>query len=128
MPHDQPPLAMTMGEPAGIGPELALLAWRERRLGDAPFYLLAAPAHMAAVAKKTGIETPVIETEPGLAASVIERGLPVVPLEAPVEAEPGRPDARNAKATIESIARAVSAVRGGEARAVVTNQIGNEVG
>ena len=43
MPHDQPPLAMTMGEPAGIGPELALLAWRERRLGDAPFYVLAAP-------------------------------------------------------------------------------------
>src|SRR5271155_3234427 len=127
MPHDKPPLAMTMGDPAGIGPELALLAWRERRPGDAPFYLLAAPAHLSAVARRTGIDAPIIETEPGQAARVIDQGLPVVPLEHSVDAEPGRPDARNAEATIESIARAVSAVRSGEARAVVTNPIAKAV-
>jgi 4-hydroxythreonine-4-phosphate dehydrogenase len=127
MPHDKPPLAMTMGDPAGIGPELALMAWRERRRGDAPFYLLAAPAHLSAVARRTGIDAPIIETDPGGAAAAIDRGLPVVPLEQPVDAEPGRPDARNAGATIESIARAVSAVRSGEARAVVTNPIAKAV-
>jgi 4-hydroxythreonine-4-phosphate dehydrogenase len=127
MPHDKPPLAMTMGDPAGIGPELALLAWRERRRDDAPFYLLAAPAHLSAVARRTGIDAPIIETEPGRAARVIDQGLPVIPLEHSVDAEPGRPDARNAEATIESIARAVSAVRSGEARAVVTNPIAKAV-
>src|SRR5271169_1859732 len=127
MPHDKPPLAMTMGDPAGIGPELALLAWRERRRGDAPFYLLAAPAHLSAVARRTGIDVPIIETEPGRAARVIDQGLPVVPLEHSVDAEPGRPDASNAEATIESIARAVSAARSGEARAVVTNPIAKAV-
>jgi 4-hydroxythreonine-4-phosphate dehydrogenase len=125
--HDKPPLAMTMGDPAGIGPELALLVWRERRRSDAPFFLLAAPAHLAAISRRTGIDAPIIETEPSLAARAIERGLPVVPLQNPVEAEPGRPDASNAAAIIESIARAVSAARSGEARAVVTNPIAKAV-
>ena len=125
--HDKPPLAMTMGDPAGIGPELSLLVWRERRRGDAPFFLLAAPAHLAAIARRTGIDAPIIETEPSQTAGAIERGLPVVPLENPVEAEPGRPDACNGEAIIESIARAVSAARSGEARAVVTNPIAKAV-
>jgi 4-hydroxythreonine-4-phosphate dehydrogenase len=122
-----PPLAMTMGDPAGIGPELAMAAWRARSRGDAPFYLLAAPAHLVALARRVGFEAPIIETEPAQATRVIGRGLPVVPLENPVDAEPGRPDARNAEATIESIARAVSAVREGKARAVVTNPIAKAV-
>ena len=123
----RPPLAMTMGDPAGIGPELAMAAWRARSNGDAPFYLLAAPAHLVALARRVGFEAPIIETEPAQAARVIGRGLPVVPLENPVDAEPGRPDDRNAEATIELIARAVSAVREGKARAVVTNPIAKAV-
>jgi len=118
---------MTMGDPAGIGPELAMAAWRNRSRGDAPFYLLAAPAHLVALARRVGFEAPIIETEPAQAAGVIGRGLPVVPLESPVDAQPGRPDARNAEATIESIARAVSAVREGKASAVVTNPIAKAV-
>ncbi len=117
------PLAMTMGDPAGIGPELALSAWRQRKPGDSTFFVYAVPAHLSAVAKRIGFDAPIIETQAGLAAGVIDKGLPVVPLENPVNAEPGRPDARNAAATIESIARAVDAARKGEARAVVTNPI-----
>ncbi len=127
MTGDKPPLAMTMGDPAGIGPELALVAWRARAPGDAPFFILAAPAHLSAVARRVGVEAPIIETEPGRAAGVVAKGLPVVPLEEPVAAEPGRPDARNAAATMESIARAVQAVRDGAARAVVTNPIAKAV-
>jgi 4-hydroxythreonine-4-phosphate dehydrogenase len=123
MPHDKPPLVMTMGDPAGIGPELALAAWLRRSRGDPPFYLLAAPAHLAAVARRVGFDAPIIETEPRLAEEVMERGLPVVALEQEFDAEPGRPDARNAAATIASISRAVQAVHAGEARAVVTNPI-----
>ncbi len=127
MTAEKPPLAMTMGDPAGIGPEIALSAWRAREAGDPPFFVLAAPALLSAAAKRAGFETPIIETEPDRVAAVVDQGLPVVPLEHRVDAEPGRPDARNAAATIESITRAVQAVRDGAARAVVTNPIAKSV-
>ena len=122
MTGDKAPLAMTMGDPAGIGPELALAAWRDRT-GGAPFFVFAAPAVLAAAARRAGVATPVIETDPAGAAAAFSRGLPVVALKSPVEDAPGRPTAANAAATIESIARAVEAVHHGAARAVVTNPI-----
>ena len=122
MTGDKLPLAMTMGDPAGIGPELALAAWRGGRR-DAPFFVFAAPKVLSAAAKRAGITVPIIETDPAGAASVFASGLPAVPLSHPVEDAPGRPIAANAAATIESIERAVASVRQGEARAVVTNPI-----
>jgi 4-hydroxythreonine-4-phosphate dehydrogenase len=126
MTGDKPPLAMTMGEPAGIGPELALAAWRDRTR-TAPFFVLAPPAVIAAAGERAGFDAPIIETDPASAAGEFSKGLPVVPLANSVEAEPGRPSAANAAATIESIARGVDAVRKGEARAVVTNPIAKAV-
>jgi 4-hydroxythreonine-4-phosphate dehydrogenase len=122
MTRDTSPLALTMGDPAGIGPELALAAWRDRTQG-APFVLFAAPGLLAAAAKRAGITAPIIETDPAGARAAFSNGLPVVPLRNPVEDAPGRPSAANAAATIESIERAVEAVRQGQARAVVTNPI-----
>ncbi|HTZ68967.1 MAG TPA: 4-hydroxythreonine-4-phosphate dehydrogenase PdxA [Roseiarcus sp.] len=119
---DKPPLAMTMGDPAGIGPELALAAWRDRTL-SAPFVIFAAPSLLAAAAKRAGFAVPIIETDVSGARAAFPTGLPVVPLKNVVEDAPGRPSAVNAAATIESIERAVQAVRQGEARAVVTNPI-----
>ena len=126
MTGDKPPLAMTMGDPAGIGPELALSAWRDRR-PSAPFFVLAAPAVLAAAARRLGFAAPVIETDPAGAAAAFSKGLPVVPLKSAVEDTPGRPTAANAGATIESIARAVEAVHLGAARGVVTNPIAKAV-
>lgn len=120
------PLAMTMGDPAGIGPDLALAAWRDRT-PEAPFFVLAAPQILAAAARRVGFEAPIIETDPASAAAKFAAGLPVVPLAHAVEAEPGRPSAANAAATIESIKRAVEAVHRREARAVVTNPIAKSV-
>jgi 4-hydroxythreonine-4-phosphate dehydrogenase len=122
MTGDSTPLAMTMGDPAGIGPELALAAWRERTL-DAPFVVFAAPHILAAAAKRAGFAVPIIETDPAGAKAAFPNGLPVVPLKHAVEDAPGRPNPANAAAVIESIERAVGAVRQGEARAVVTNPI-----
>jgi 4-hydroxythreonine-4-phosphate dehydrogenase len=116
------PLAMTMGDPAGIGPELALAAWRERAPNE-PFVVFAAPSVLAAAAKRAGIAAPIIETDLAGARAAFSDGLPVVPLKNSVEDAPGRPNATNAAATIESIERAVEAVRRGEVRAVVTNPI-----
>jgi 4-hydroxythreonine-4-phosphate dehydrogenase len=120
------PLAMTMGDPAGIGPELALAAWRDRT-PSAPFFVLASPAVLAAAARRAGFEAPIIETDPASAAGEFSKGLPIVPLVHAVECAPGRPSAANAAATIESITRAVETVRKGEARAVVTNPIAKAV-
>jgi len=122
MTGDPTPLAMTMGDSAGIGPELALAAWRERR-PSAPFIVFAAPQILAAAARRAGFAVPIIETDPAGARAAFPNGLPVVPLTNAVEDAPGRPNPANTAATIESIERAVEAVRQGEARAVVTNPI-----
>jgi 4-hydroxythreonine-4-phosphate dehydrogenase len=122
MTGDARPLAMTMGDPAGIGPELALAAWRDRT-PTTPFVIFAAPGLMAAAAKRARFVVPILETDPVGAEAAFPDGLPVVPLKNAVEDAPGRPSAANAAATIESIERAVDAVRQGQARAVVTNPI-----
>ena len=73
MTGDMAPLAMTMGDPAGIGPELTLAAWRDRT-PDVPFVIFAAPAVLAAAAKRAGITAPIIETDPaGGSSRVRER-------------------------------------------------------
>ena len=116
-------LALTMGDPAGIGPDITLKAWRERREHDlAPFVVFGCPDTFAARAATLGVEAP-IETVADFAhaISVFETRLPVwpIPCAAPVVA--GEPDSRNAPATISAIELAVLAVKRGEARAVVTN-------
>jgi 4-hydroxythreonine-4-phosphate dehydrogenase len=122
MTGDTTPLAMTMGDPAGIGPELALAAWRDRT-PSAPFVVFAPPGVLAAAAKRAGFAIPIIETDSAGARAAFAKGLPVVALKNRVEEAPGRPSAANAAATIESIERAVEAVRQGHVRAVVTNPI-----
>ena len=91
MTGDKPPLAMTMGDPAGIGPELALgrLARsnaRARRSSCSP-----RPAFWPRAAKRAGLAVPIIETDPAGAGAAFANGLPVVPLRNPVADAPGRP-------------------------------------
>jgi len=127
MTSERRPLAMTMGDPAGIGPELALAAWRLRGTHRAPFFVLAAPAQLADLGRRLGAPVPIVETDPAGARAAFDRGLPVVPLAHAFAVEPGRPSAASAAATLESIERAVESVRAGEARAVVTNPIAKSV-
>jgi 4-hydroxythreonine-4-phosphate dehydrogenase len=118
------PLALTMGEPGGIGPDVTLAAWRDRRRLRLPsFYCLADPSLLAKRARQLGIDCPIAEVDPGEAAASFDSALPVAPLTAPVDAEPGLLDGQNAPAVIEAIARAVGDVRSGRAGAVVTNPI-----
>jgi 4-hydroxythreonine-4-phosphate dehydrogenase len=121
------PLAMTMGEPAGIGPELALLAWLQRAAIGAPFFVLGNPDALRELARSLLLDVPLAIVEPHRAIDMFDDALPIVPLYAPAAAEPGRPDAAFAPATIESIERAVGYVRSGEASAIVTNPIAKHV-
>ena len=122
-----PVLALTMGEPAGIGGEITLKAWT-RRAGMDPFFVIDDPDRLGELARRTGPEVPIrtIGT-PSEAAQTFATALPVLPVDqvtplpAPVVA--GRPDAANAKAVIASIETAVRLVLKGDAAAVVTNPI-----
>jgi 4-hydroxythreonine-4-phosphate dehydrogenase len=119
------PLALTMGEPAGIGSEIALKAWLGRRQGRLPaFVLLDDPAHLAAVARQLGAEVPIAEVSaPASAAGLFQDALPVLPLRLAREAVPGEPDPSNAAAVLEAIDQAVALALEGEVRGLVTNPI-----
>ena len=126
-----PPLALTLGDPAGIGPEIALAAWLSRGGLNPipPFFLVADPAFVERAADRMGLPVPVAEIDPETAAEVFPRALPVValPSGATIAALPGRPDSVHAGAVIESITAAVGFVKAGRAGAVVTNPIAKYV-
>ena len=127
-PAAAPPLALTLGEPAGIGPDLTLDIWRRRRaLGLPPFYLIGDVDFLARRARALGLEVNLAEAAPGNASEIFARALPVVPLAMPVTATPGAPDESSAPAAIASIRRAVADVMAGRAAAVVTNPIAKSV-
>jgi len=122
------PLALTLGEPAGIGPDLTLAVWQRRReLAIPPFYVIGDPEFLAARARVLGNDVPVRSVTPRQASNVFSSSLPVVPLDARITAAPGRPDDSSAAGAIASIDRAVADVMAGEAGAVVTNPIAKSV-
>ena len=110
------PVALTCGEPAGIGPEIAARAWEE--LGARlPFFLIGDPSHLPK-------GTPVREiAHPREAERAALQGLPVLPHPFDGPAIPGEPDPRNARGVIDVITRAVELVKAGEASAVCTAPI-----
>jgi 4-hydroxythreonine-4-phosphate dehydrogenase len=122
------PLALTLGEPAGIGPDITLAAWRRRAEFDLPpFYLLGDPQYLKRRAKRLGLAVPVEVVSPAEAAGTFSRALPVANLGLHATAEPGRPDATSAPAAIASIDRAVDDVLTGKAAAIVTNPVAKSV-
>jgi 4-hydroxythreonine-4-phosphate dehydrogenase len=126
------PLALTLGEPAGIGPDLTLGLWRRRVELDLPtFYLIGDVDFLKRRARALGLDVPLSVVTPADTCNSIcaafERALPVVPINLPVTATPGKPDASSAPAAIASIQRAVADVMAGSAAAVVTNPVAKNV-
>ena len=121
-------LALTQGDPAGIGPEIALKAWSARREhGLSPFFVVSDPAFLERAAERLGLAVPVRAAQPAEAASIFDEALPVLPLSVGVAAKAGQPSAASAAGTIESIERAVALTLAGAARAVVTCPIAKHV-
>ncbi|HZL62376.1 MAG TPA: 4-hydroxythreonine-4-phosphate dehydrogenase PdxA [Pseudolabrys sp.] len=122
------PLALTIGEPAGIGPDLTLAVWRRRVELDVPaFYLIGDADFLGSRARALGLDVPFAIVAPEQADAAFERALPVAPLGLSVTAAPGKPDASSAPAAIASIRRAVADVMAGRAAAVVTNPVAKNV-
>ncbi|MGE0751167.1 MAG: 4-hydroxythreonine-4-phosphate dehydrogenase PdxA [Variibacter sp.] len=121
-------LALTLGEPAGIGPDITLKAWTRRKAARLPpFYIVADPDFLKRRAADLALDVPIRSVAPQDAMRAFSDALPVVPLGKAVTAEPGVPDASSAPAAVASIRRAVADVLAGEARAVVTNPIAKSV-
>ena len=129
MEHPERPLALTIGDPAGIGPDITLLAWQLRARGRIPpFALLGDPGVLTARAEALGIDVPIATVERiELAAARFAQALPVLPVPIAGPVVPGRPDQATAAAIERSIERAVGLVRAGAARAIVTNPIAKSV-
>jgi 4-hydroxythreonine-4-phosphate dehydrogenase len=121
------PLALTMGEPAGIGGEIALTAWLRRGDGVPPFYLIDDPERLKVLATSLGwsVKLKVIDA-PEIAAAIFPEALPVMPVDGTVRAGPGCPDPADGALVIRAFDRAVAAARDGRAAAVVTNPINKE--
>ncbi len=115
------PVALTLGDPSGVGGEIALKAWTALR-DRLAFFLIGDPGHMAALAARLDVPLAPIAA-PSEAAAAMPRGLPLLPHPLPRPAPPGRPDPANAAAVIAIIARGVDLVRSGAALALCTNPI-----
>jgi 4-hydroxythreonine-4-phosphate dehydrogenase len=124
------PVAVTMGEPAGIGGELTLKAWLARRAAReaTPFFAIDDPRRLDATARRLGLDVAIRPiAAPADTAAIFANALPVLPQPLAVACEPGRPDARNARPAIDSITRAAGFARDGSASALVTNPVQKKV-
>ncbi len=122
-------LAVTMGEPAGIGGEITLKIWLNRQQNRTPpFFLIDDPKRLAELSKDLGYDVPLKTiTSPAEARDIFSHSLPVLPCPLAVPSLPGKLDGKNALTVQKSIETAVSLVQNGQASAVVTNPIQKQV-
>jgi 4-hydroxythreonine-4-phosphate dehydrogenase len=122
------PLALTLGEPAGIGPDIAIAAWlRRNELKLPPFYLAGDRDFLEQRARVLGVDLKLREVRAEDAVATFSHALPVLSTGHAATAQPGRPDHSSAQAAIGSIRHAVADVIAGRAAAVVTNPIAKRV-
>ncbi len=121
------PLAVTMGEPAGIGGEILLKAWLSRREDRTPpFFAVDDPARLEDLASRLGLDVPIRTVAKGRqAVGLFEEALPVAVLDEPLDPlpEPGRPNPAHAELVMGAIETAAQAIVEGQARGMVTNPI-----
>jgi 4-hydroxythreonine-4-phosphate dehydrogenase len=123
------PLALTQGDPSGIGPELALKAWlrTHRDPTAAAFFVVTEAEHLVRLARRFGWAVPIKEADPADAAAIFPEALPVYSMQHEIGGRLGVPDPADAKGTIQSIEICISLVHSGQAAAVVTNPISKDV-
>ena len=115
------PLALTMGEPAGVGPELTAEIWQTRAEHSIPPFVFIGPvACFSAVSSPPPLEE---IQNPEEAAEVFERALPVLARGSLNDLRPGQPDPANADAVLGSIETAVELALARQVSGVVTNPI-----
>ena len=126
-----PPIAVTLGDPRGIGPDITLAGWRAR-LAHAlhPFAVYGDPDVLRDRARTLGLDVPVAAiARPGEASDLFAAALPVLPLRplpggpAPSQSREEEQERARDRGIVAAIEAAVDAALRGEAIALVTNPI-----
>jgi 4-hydroxythreonine-4-phosphate dehydrogenase len=114
------PLALALGDPAGIGPEIAAKAWERREAeGLSPFFAVGSPEALAAV-----WSGPVALIDaPEQARQAFGSALPLIRVEGGNDSSPGRPTLEGARNALDSLELAVGLTRSGAASALVTGPV-----
>jgi 4-hydroxythreonine-4-phosphate dehydrogenase len=122
--NPMPPLAVSMGEPAGIGPDLLLRLYSERdRHGLPPFIIFGHVDFLRARAERLGLALDIAPAAPAEAMTVFPEALPVVAIEGLVPDRPGETSHVSAPVVLKAIAEAAAATLTGACRALVTAPI-----
>lgn len=119
-----PPLAVSLGDPAGVGPELIAEAWVQRKKAGLPvFFVVGGATILAAAAAARGLAVPIVAiASPAEAQAAFPHGLPVLgPLDGAYL--PGEPDQDGARLALASLTQATKLAVSGEASAIVTGPI-----
>ncbi len=122
-----PPLLLSQGDPAGVGPEISLLAWQALHSLDSSFAVVADLRLMQQTAQRLDLPPPCRIDHPAQAHDCFAQGLPV--LNEPLEQIPnaGAPDVAAAPQILRCLDRCVAAIQSGQARALITNPIAKSV-
>ena len=117
------PLAISLGDPAGIGPEVIAKCWDSRgEFRLPPFVAIGDPRSISAV-----WDGPIeIIDDPGQADSAFDVGLPLIQLNAADSDTPGHPSVAGAHCSLDSLEIAVGLARSGSAAGVVTGPVAKE--
>lgn len=118
------PLAVSLGDPAGVGPELIAAAWAQRDAARLPpFFVIGGAGLLAAAARSRALDVPIVPiASPAEAAAAFQRGLPVLgPLDG--DYRPGSPSSEGARLALASLTEATRLAVEGAADAVVTGPI-----
>ncbi|MCY4304886.1 MAG: 4-hydroxythreonine-4-phosphate dehydrogenase PdxA [Aestuariivita sp.] len=114
------PIALTCGEPAGIGPELVVKAWHALK-DDIPFFWIGDPRHLPSSVPRKIINTP------NESKRAILDGIPIIQHDFTVDVVFGKPNILNAPCILDVIERGVNFVQIGEATALTTSPISKEI-
>ena len=118
--EDRPPLAVSLGDPAGIGPEIAAKAWEAREAHRLPPFFAVGDAR-ALEAVWAG---PIARiADPAEAAGVYGHALPLVQVQDAGPITPGEPNLAGARCALDSLEYAVGLARSGAATGVVTGPV-----
>lgn len=121
------PLCVTIGEPAGIGPDVILTAWANRKREKLPpFYVLGDPAALSRRALELNLAIATAAVEPGDRRPPLSSALAVAPVSGAMRAGAGKPDAADGPLVVEAITDGVAHVFSGKASALVTCPISKE--
>ncbi len=122
------PIAVTMGEPGGIGPETILKAWLSRHSFNlSPFFVIGDPAYFDFCAKQFGLDVQICDYDPDGKLNQMDHALHVFDLGSRVKATPGVMVQEDCEIVSGAIVNAVKIVFANKASAITTAPINKKV-